>query len=144
VKHPGQQVAGMGTPIIDVERGDDMKTWKQTLAATAFVALVLPGAAFAQKANTLVVDGNDWIGASAIERRAFLVGAANVIIAEGSYAKRRNVATAPVSEGITRATQNMKLADIEARITRWYEANPGRLGTPVMGVVWQDIVKQQR
>jgi hypothetical protein len=144
VKRPARRVAGAGTPIIYLEKGNDMKNWKQTLAATAFVALMLPGAAFAQKANTLVVDGNDWIAASALERRAFLVGAANVIIAEGAYAKRRNGAPAPVSERITRATENMKLADIEARITRWYEANPGRLGTPVMGVVWQDIVKQQR
>lgn len=119
-----------------------MTQWKQILAGVALVALLAPPAALAQKTNTLVIDGNDWVSASPDERRAFLVGAANIIIAEGAYAKRRNLAPAPVSERITRATQNMKIADIEARITRWYAANPGKLATPVLGVVWQDIVKQ--
>jgi hypothetical protein len=45
-----------------------------------------------------------------------------------------------VSDRLTKATDKMRIADIEARITRWYESNPGKLATPVMGVVWQDIV----
>ena len=36
------------------------------------------------------------------------------------------------------------IGDIEARITRWYETNPGKGSTPVMAVVWQDIVKGKR
>ena len=119
-----------------------MKQWKQILAGAALAALLVPATALAQKANTLVVDGSDWMSATQVERRAFLVGAANVIIAENAYAKKRNTAPAPVSDRLTKATDKMKLADIEARITRWYEANPGRLAMPVMGVVWQDIVKK--
>ena len=91
-----------------------------------------------------MVDGNDWTSATPVERRAFLIGAANVIIAENAYAKKRNVAPAPVSDRLTKATDKMKLADIEARITRWYEANSSKLATPVMAVVWQDIVKAKR
>jgi hypothetical protein len=49
-----------------------------------------------------------------------------------------------VSEGIIKAVKDLKIGDIETRITRWYEANPGKLSTPVMGVLWGDIVKQQR
>jgi hypothetical protein len=119
-----------------------MRQWKQLLAGAAMAVLLVPGAALAQKASTLVVDGDDWMSATADERRAFLVGAANLIIAENAYAKRRNVAPAPVSDSLTKATQNLKISDIEARITRWYEANPGRRATPVMGVVWQDLVKK--
>jgi hypothetical protein len=119
-----------------------MKHWKEVLAGAALAALLIPGVALAQKTNTLVVDGDDWMSASSSERRAFLVGAANVVIAENAYAKRRNVAPAPVSDRLTSATRNLKIADIEARITRWYEANPGKRSTPVMGVVWQDLVKK--
>jgi len=119
-----------------------MKNWKAMLAGAAFAVLLVPGAAFAQKTNTLVVDGGDWMSATQGERRAFLVGAANMIVAEGAYAKKRNAAPAPVGERLTKATEKMKLGDIEARITRWYEANPSKLATPVMAVVWQDIVKK--
>jgi hypothetical protein len=101
--------------------------------------------ALAQSKNdVLVVTGTDWMASSSAERKAFLVGAGNMIVAENAYAKRRNVAAAPVSAEITRAVDKMTLADIEARITRWYEANPGRGSTPVMAVVWQDIVKGKR
>jgi hypothetical protein len=117
-----------------------MNNWKAMVAGAAFAALLVPPAAVAQRSDTLVVDGKDWMSATQVERRAFLVGAANLVIAENAYAKRRNVAPAPVSDRLTKATQNLKIADIEARITRWYEANPGKLATPVMGVVWQDIV----
>ncbi len=99
---------------------------------------------FAQKKDALVVDGTDWMSASVTERRAFLIGAANMIIAENAYAKRRNVAAPPVGERITKAADSMKIGEIEARITRWYEANAGKLSTPVMGVVWQDIVKAKQ
>jgi|APLow6443716910_1056828.scaffolds.fasta_scaffold252672_2 hypothetical protein len=117
-----------------------MKQWRTMLAGAALALLLAPPAAVAQRSDTLVVDGKDWVSATQVERRAFLVGAANMIIAENAYAKKRNVAPAPVSDRLTKATDKMRIADIEARITRWYEANPGKLATPVMGVVWQDIV----
>lgn len=106
--------------------------------------LMATTSAFAQKANSLVVDGNDWMSASVNERRAFLIGAANMIMSESAYAKRRNVSAPPVGERITKAADSMKIGDIEARITRWYDANPAKLTTPVMGVVWQDIVKRKQ
>jgi hypothetical protein len=115
------------------------KSWKHWIAAACLVAACVP--ALAQKKDSIVIDGNDWISASVVERRAFLVGAGNMIVAENAYAKRRNVAAAPVSAEITRAVDKMTLADIEARITRWYEANPGKMSTPVLGVVWHQIVK---
>jgi hypothetical protein len=49
-----------------------------------------------------------------------------------------------VGDRITKAADTMKIGDIEARITRWYEANPAKRSTPVMGVVWQDIVNPKQ
>ena len=118
------------------------RSWKHWVAAACLVVASVP--AMAQKKDSIVVDGNDWISATAVERRAFLVGAGNMIVAENAYAKRRNVAAAPVSAQITKAVDKMTLADIEARITRWYETNPGRMSTPVMGVVWREIVKPKQ
>jgi hypothetical protein len=59
-------------------------SWKGW-AAVAFLA-VAASPAFAQKADSLVVDGIDWTSATAAERRAVLVGAANAVIAEYAYA----------------------------------------------------------
>ena len=49
----------------------------------------------------------------------------------------------PVSDRIVKAVANLKLVDIEARITRWYEAHPEKMAMPVMGVIWQNIVEQR-
>ena len=117
-------------------------SWKQVVAAACLVAA--SAAAVAQRQDSIVVDGSDWMSASASERRAFLVGAGNMIVAENAYAKRRNIAPAPVSAQITKAVDKLTLADIEGRITRWYEANPSRMSTPVMGVVWREIVRAKQ
>ncbi len=39
-----------------------------------------------------------------------------------------------------KAVEGMTLDQISERITRWYEANPGRRNVPVMGVIWFEIV----
>lgn len=116
-------------------------SWKHWLVMAGMAVATLP--ALAQAKDTLVVDGHDWMSASVTERRAFLIGAANMIMAEAAYAKRRNAQPPPVGERITKAADNFKIGEIEARVTRWYEANPGKLTTPAMGVVWQDIAKQK-
>jgi hypothetical protein len=119
------------------------RSWKQWLVIACMAGVAAP--ALAQSKNDeLVVNGNDWMSASVAERKAFLVGVANMIMAEGAYAKRNNQATPPVSAQIINATQTAKIGDIEAQITRWYEANGAKRSTPVMAVVWQDIVKAKR
>jgi hypothetical protein len=120
-----------------------MRSWKKWLVIACMACVAAP--ALAQSKNDgLVVNGNDWMSSSSAERKAFLVGVANMIMAEGAYAKKNNQATPPVSAQIINATQTAKIGDIEAQITRWYERNPGRASTPVMVVVWQDIVKAKR
>jgi hypothetical protein len=120
-----------------------MEKWKRWVATAGLVALAWPAAA-QEKRQQIVVDGEAWMSATPVERRAFLVGAGNMLIAERSYAMKRNLPPAPVGEEITKAVDRMTLADIEARITRWYEMNPDRRSMPVMGVLWRDIVRGQR
>jgi len=119
------------------------RSWKRWLVIACMATVAVP--ALAQSENDeLVVNGNDWLSVSMAERKAFLVGVANMIMAEGAHAKRNNQATPAVSAGIIKATQTMKIGDMEAQITRWYEANATKLATPVMAVVWQDVVKAKR
>ncbi|MDX1579818.1 MAG: hypothetical protein R3266_15135 [Gemmatimonadota bacterium] len=121
-------------------------TWRGVASCLAMAALVLgtygPAAAAGAQdaAPRIVVDGTDWMESTSIQRQAFLVGVANMIVAEGAWARRHGGEMPPVSERVTRAVSDMKLHEIEERISRWYEANPDRLSMPVMGVVWKDIV----
>ncbi|AHV93372.1 hypothetical protein FYA67_10045 [Bordetella holmesii] len=92
--------------------------------------------------SAIVVDGNGWLGASDQERRAFLVGVANMIVAENAYAKRRDQAAPGAAKAITDALSGMNLWQWSERVTAWYRANPDKLSTPVMGVIWRDLVKK--
>lgn len=111
-------------------------SWKHIVAAACWLIALPVGA---QTTGTLVVTGKDWMSATGTERRAFLIGAANMVMAEGAYAKRRNLPPAPVGARLTEGVGKLTMADIEARVTRFYESNPGRIGEPVMGVLWQEF-----
>ena len=116
------------------------RSWKQWLAVACLAAVALP--ALAQSKNDeLVITGKDWLSASMAERKAFLVGVANLIMAEGAHARKQNRSAPPVSAGITKAAEPYRISEVEARVTRWYEANPGRVSRPVMAVLYQDLAK---
>ncbi len=123
-----------------------MKPFRILSAAVFGTVVAVIGApleAVAQKApKTPIVDGKLWMGSSTLERRAFLIGAGNMIALEMAYAKKAGTAEPPAGTQARKAVETMTLEDIEERITRWYEANPGRLDTPVMGVIWNDMVKK--
>lgn len=122
--------------------------WRAAACGCAVLVCVLGVSGAAQQARAdegeqaprIVVDGSDWMESTSIQRQAFLVGVANMIVAEVAYAKRHGKEMPPVSDRVTRAVSDMKLAEIEERITRWYQTNPDRTAMPVMGVVWKDIV----
>jgi len=88
----------------------------------------------------VVVDGHMWLNSTPETRKVFLIGAANGLALDSAYAKRTGT-PAPVAGTMTaKAVEGLTLDQISNRITRWYEANPGRHGVPVMGVIWVDLV----
>ena len=111
----------------------------QHLSAVCFLAaLAVP--AWAQRASG-VVDGNLWLSSTPEVRKAFLVGAGNMMALETAYAKKKGTPVAPASDMTTKAISGLTLDQMSDRITGWYEANPNRRNMPVMGVVWVDIVQ---
>lgn len=112
------------------------------ILAVAALAAVTSMSVLAQTRSPLVVDGNDWTNSSARERQAFLVGVANMIIAETAGARAAKRPVSPVADGITKGVSDLSLPQIEGRITQWYRANPSRMATPVMTVIWQDMVRK--
>jgi hypothetical protein len=95
----------------------------------------------ASKARPIIVNGELWLKSSNDLRKAFLVGAANMIALEAAYAKKMGTPPPPAAGRATHALQALTLDQISSRVTKWYEANPTRHDVPVIGVIWIDMVK---
>jgi hypothetical protein len=116
-----------------------MRRFHRIVSAAVLVAgLFGVGEALAQP---VVVDGNMWLSSTPESRKAFLVGAANMIGMETAYAKKKGIAPPPIGEMAAKAVEGLTLEQIMDRITQWYEANPQRHDVPVMGVIWIDLIK---
>jgi len=87
--------------------------------------------------SPIIVDGKGWLNASAEERRAFLIGMANMIVAEAAYAKHRKLPEPAAGAHITETLKQMNLAQTSERISAWYGAHPDKQDKPVMGVIWR-------
>lgn len=98
-------------------------------------------AAQASKARPVIVNGDLWLKSTNDLRKAFLVGAANMIALETAYARKTGTPTSAAMARATHALQGMTLDQISSRVTKWYEANPTRHEVPVIGVIWIDMVK---
>ena len=88
-----------------------------------------------------VVDGEMWSSSAPEVRKAFLVGAGNMMALETAYAKKKGTPIPQASARTTTAISGLTLDQISDRITKWYETNPGRRDMPVMGVIWVDMVE---
>ena len=107
-------------------------------AAVLAVGLFVSTAASAQK---VIVDGEMWMRSSPEIRKAFLIGAGNMVALEKAYAKKKGIALPPASAKLEASVQAMSLDQISDRVTQYYKAHPDQQHVPVMGVIWVDIVK---
>jgi hypothetical protein len=120
------------------------------LSALALLA-VAPFAGYAQTPTPAAptqatqqkfADGNDWTKASVDEKRAFLFGIANAIsVALGWDERHVPASQVTFSRRARDGLAGTSLGEAVNRIDAWYAANPGRLGTPVVAVMWLDIAK---
>jgi uncharacterized membrane protein len=109
---------------------------------TTAVILAAPVSAQTSAPQQRFANGKDWTSASVDERRAFLFGIANAIsvgvgwderhvpAGQTTFARRAGAGLAGVSLGETMS-----------RIDAWYAANPGKIDTPVVAVMWLEIAK---
>jgi hypothetical protein len=119
------------------------------LASLILASAPLPAAAQAQApaappsvSEQRFADGKDWQSASPEERQAFLFGIANVIsVAIGWDARHVPEGQTTFSRRARDGLAGVSLAEAVQRVDAWYAANPGRLETPVVAVLWLDIAK---
>jgi hypothetical protein len=111
------------------------------LVATVCLVASLAVPAAAQDGARVVADGTLWLQSSPEERKAFIIGAGNMMALEAAYSKKRGTPPPLAGTKAAAALEHMTLDEMTDRITRWYQANPGRRAMPVIGVIWIDMVE---
>jgi hypothetical protein len=112
-----------------------------TAAAQDSARMVAAGGRPVRDAAEVVAEGNRWLRSSPEERKAFIIGASNMMALESAYARKKGTPSPLAGTRAAAALEHMTLDQIADRITRWYEANPGRRTVPVIAVVWTELVE---
>ena len=93
-----------------------MKSNLIALATAACLVAILATSAWAQD-KAPVVDGKLWLSSSAEVRKAFLVGAGNMIALESAYAKKKGTPPPVAGTMATKALDGLTLDQVSDRIT---------------------------
>jgi hypothetical protein len=112
-----------------------------TAGAQDSARMVAAGGRPARDAAEVIAAGNRWMRSSPEERKAFIIGASNMMALESAYAKKKGTQAPLAGTKAANALEHMTLDQMTDRITRWYEANPSRRTTPVIAVIWMDMVE---
>jgi hypothetical protein len=86
-------------------------------------------------------DCNRWKASTQAEQTAYIVGVANAFALEVAYATKVKRPDLIPGEQAAKALSGVTIADVDARITAWCDANPSKASTPIIGVIWVDMVK---
>jgi hypothetical protein len=120
------------------------------LAAAALAAATLAAhaqtAASAPTPTTITAqrfaNGHDWQKSSAEQKRTFMFGMANALsVAIGWDARHVPEGQMTFSRRARDGLAGTTLDEAVRRVDAWYQANPGRLDTAVVAVLWLDIAK---
>jgi hypothetical protein len=104
-------------------------------------SLAVPAAAQEPAPTQVIADGTLWMQSTPDVRKAFIIGAGNMMALEATYSKKRGTPPPLAGTRAASAMEHMTLDEVSDRITRWYDANPGRRTMPVIGVIWMDLVE---
>jgi hypothetical protein len=109
----------------------------QKLAIGALIA-VTTGTVNAEK----LADGNDWLESSNDQHLAYMLGLANTISVAYQYdTKKLPSQETTFSRRAVLGLGGTSVREAVQRVDAWYKANPSKLETPVMRVLWLDIAK---
>jgi hypothetical protein len=113
-----------------------------TLVVPVAQAQPTAAAPAADVAQARFADGNDWTRSSEEQKQAFLYGIANAIsVAVGWDARHVPQGQTTFSRRAAAGLGGVSLGEAVRRVDAWYAANPGKLATPVVAVLWLDIAK---
>ena len=91
-----------------------------------------------------LITGKMWLESSQYEQRSYLIGAGNVMAIEVTY---QQASKTPPNDDQTIMTRLWKglddvtLEELVTTITAYYEKDEGHLKTPVIVVIWEQVVE---
>lgn len=111
---------------------------KATLVSAMALAVLSSGV----RADDIpLVTGEHWTKSSDEQKKAYLIGMANLAHVELAYGG--TTPTADAQSIIPRMVKGLKgqtLDGVRDGLTRWYAANPQRLQRPVVETIWFEMV----
>ncbi|WP_395678226.1 hypothetical protein [Inquilinus sp.] len=93
----------------------------------------------AQAGDVPLVTGEHWTKASDSEKKAFLVGAANVISVEYELRKNDRRARPGMINALITKLQPMSLTDISKAVDDYYAGHPDQVSRAVIEVIVTDV-----
>ena len=104
--------------------------------------LIAAAAAMPARAGDVpLVTGDHWTKASEAEKKAFLVGAANVISVEYELRKDDRRTPPGMINALITKLQPMSLTDISKAVDDYYAAHPDQVSRAVVEVIVTDVAK---
>lgn len=116
---------------------------KLQLRAAMIVAIMAAAMAWssASVGEVPLVTGEHWKAASVEQKKAYLIGVANVIEVEVAY--HSGNAPADAQSILPRMAKGLKGHTIDSArdaLDRWYAGHPDRIGRPVIETIWFELV----
>jgi hypothetical protein len=89
-----------------------------------------------------ICTGIEWQKATQTEKVAFVWGVCHVVTIERILAQKfPSLKAEDFSSKVSEGMAGMKINDIVRTVDEYYAANQAQMGEPVMGVIWDAIVK---
>jgi hypothetical protein len=111
--------------------------WR-TLLSLTFVSLAMMGNV-ARAESIPMVTGQQWMASTDDQKKAYLVGIANVIDVERAYAG--NMANSnDISQRFGKGMQGQTLDSVRQGLDSYYAANPTMIQHPVIETLWFQMV----
>ena len=106
-----------------------------SLAMTAVFARV------ARADEIPVVTGVQWTKSSEDQKKAYLIGIANMAQVERAYQGTMQVSDEQsIIPRMARGLKGQTLDSVREGLNKWYAANPGRVDRPVLETIWFEMV----
>jgi hypothetical protein len=113
--------------------------WRLLLCVVSIALMALAGSARAQEIP--LITGEHWTKSPEEEKKAYLVGIANIVQIERAYG-----GTSPASDAqsilprMVKGLRGHSLDSVREGLNKWYAANPDKLQRPVIEIVWFEMV----
>jgi hypothetical protein len=112
------------------------------MQSIVLVCLVIVGAwvGIARAGTIPQVTGAEWTKATEQEKKAYLIGIANLAEIELAYQGESAPDTQSILPRMAKGLKHETLDSVREGLNRWYAANPARVDRPIIETIWFEMV----